>query len=66
MCVAAGLNIIHVCTMLGQPMFQFGRWGEQNGMLKSPGGMAVDAHGNVLSADSDNNRLQVRTHGAKY
>ena len=34
-------------------------WCTDNGMLKSPTGIAIDQEGNVYVADTDNHRIQV-------
>jgi len=39
--------------------FQFGGLGSGDGQFAGPGGVAVDATGNIYVADSNNSRIQV-------
>ncbi|VDL82060.1 unnamed protein product [Nippostrongylus brasiliensis] len=52
---------ICVYDVQGAFLFSFGTEGFHGGQFKFPRGVAVDPQGNILVADSGNNRIQVST-----
>jgi len=55
-------NCIYEFTSTGQRLAQYGRWGSTDaGDLYWPRGMCIDAHDNVIIADTNNSRLQLLT-----
>ena len=55
-------NSIYEFTAAGQKLAQYGRWGSTDaGDLYWPRGMCIDAHDNIIIADTNNSRLQMLT-----
>ena len=55
-------NCIYEFTPMGQRLAQYGRWGSTDaGDLYWPRGMCIDAHDNIIVADTNNSRLQLLT-----
>jgi glucose/arabinose dehydrogenase len=60
-------NRIQVFSNNGTFLAKFGRYGEANGTLRSPEGIAVDSSsGNVYVADTANNRIQVFSNNGTF
>ena len=55
------LLISKVFNADGKFQYRFGSFGTKEGQLQSPSGVAVDTDGNIVVADTMNNRVQVRT-----
>ena len=50
---------MYISNLYGQFLLKFGNLGYQNGEFVEPSGVAADADGHWLVADSRNNRVQV-------
>jgi len=59
-------NTISVFDTGGKFIEKWGTSGSGDGQLNRPGGLAVEASGNVIVVDSGNNRLQVFTPEGKF
>ena len=53
-----GADRVSVFSVTGEKLRSFGTHGSGEGQLKDPRGVAVDAEGNILVADSSNHRIQ--------
>ena len=51
------VNAVHAFGPSGEPEFSFGPHGAGRGMVDAPAGLAVDARGRVLVADTGNGRV---------
>ena len=51
--------MVYVSDFDGNPIHTFGSYGRKLGEFNEPSGITSDADGNLLIADSRNNRIQV-------
>lgn len=54
-----GCSKVYVTDMEGKYLRSFGSYGSGPRQFKEPSGISVDNFGNILVADSKNNRVQV-------
>ena len=61
--LCSGLSKIYIVSLSGRTVRTFGQFSKEvlSGTFNEPSGVSVDSSGNIVIADSRNNRLQVRT-----
>ena len=56
-----GVSEVFVTDLYGKQLWRFGQFGSMPGQFREPSGVAADSCGNLVIADSKNDRIQVRT-----